>query len=74
MATLNNDGLDEPSARGGIAVLICVMPAWIASKQQSVPSPVVQWVCSSTILPPAAVSTAGTRVWYVQESGCRRGP
>ena len=32
MATLNSDGLDEPSASGGIAVLICIIPALIASK------------------------------------------
>src|SRR5512145_339768 len=62
MATLNTDGLEEPSASGGIAALMLVMPALIASRQQSVPSPVVQWVCNSTVLPPAAASTAGTTV------------
>src|SRR5215468_445907 len=62
MATLNKDGFDEPSASGGMAVLIFVIPALIASKQQSVPSPVVQWVWSSTVLLPAALSTAGARV------------
>src|SRR5262249_62018959 len=61
MATLNKDGFDEPSASGGMAVLIFVIPALIASKQQSVPSPVVQWVWSSTVLLPACLSTAGAR-------------
>ena len=62
MATLNSDGFPEPSASGGIAVLICTMPALIASKQHSVPRPVVQWVCSSTVMSPAAFSIAGTTV------------
>src|SRR5262249_31665357 len=55
------DGFDEPSASGGVAGLIFVIPALIASKQKSVPSPVVQWVWSSTVLLPAALRTAGGR-------------
>ncbi len=43
-ATVNKDGLDEPSASGGIAVLMVVMPSLIASSAHSGPRPVVQWV------------------------------
>ncbi len=42
MATLKSEGLDEASARGGIAVLIDLMPSLMASRQQSAPSPVLQ--------------------------------
>src|SRR5437762_6244441 len=71
LATLKIDGLDEPSASGGTAVLTLIMPALIASRQQSVPSPVVQWVCSSMVVLPAASSTAGASV-LVRSGG--RGP
>ena len=69
---IKDDGFDEPSASGGIAVLMWIMPALIASRQQSVPSPVVQCVCNSTVLPPAAFSTAGTTV--LVRSGVRMPP
>ena len=43
-ATLNSDGLEEPLASGGMAVLTMVMPSLMASTQHKGPRPVVQWV------------------------------
>src|ERR687898_2746289 len=62
LATLKIDGFEEPSARGGIAVLIDVIPAWIASRQQREPSPVVQCVCNSAMVSFAFWRTDRARV------------
>ena len=59
-ATSTVDGLDEPSDSGGRAVLTIVMPPAMASRQQSGPSPVVQWVWNSTGVAPAFASMIGT--------------
>ena len=60
MATLKTEGLDEPSASGGIAVLIDVTPSLIASRQQREPSPVLQWVWNSSGLPLTSRKINGT--------------
>ncbi len=72
MATLKIEGLDEPSASGGIAVLIEVMPSRIASRQQSGPSPVVQWVWNSTGFCLASCKISGTSLRVA--SGVSRPP
>jgi len=71
-ATLNSDGFDEPSASGGSAVLTILIPSLTASRQQSGPKPVVQWVCSSTGMPSALAKTMGTSV--CTRSGVSRPP
>src|SRR3989304_5998117 len=60
MATLKSEGLDDASASGGIAVLIDLMPSLMASRQQSAPSPVLQWVWNSTGLSLASRRINGT--------------
>ena len=62
LATLNREGFEESSARGGSAVLMERMPSFMPSRQQSGPRPVVQCVCSSTGTPLALAKMIGTRV------------